>query len=77
VSHDAVAAAILTKTIVESSPSLRDALERHAKKNEYGAMRPTWPFYTTRSSEPSPLGSRRTRPATRTFLFEPSVSPGS
>lgn len=36
--YDAVAAAILTKTIVESSPSLRDSIERSAKKSEYTAI---------------------------------------
>jgi hypothetical protein len=36
--YEAVAAAILTKTIVESSPSLRDAIEKRAKKHEYNSI---------------------------------------
>lgn len=36
--NQVIAAAILTKTIVEASPSLRDAIERRVKKNEYSAM---------------------------------------
>jgi hypothetical protein len=36
--YEEVAAAILTRTIVESSPSLRDGIEKRAKKHEYTAI---------------------------------------
>ena len=59
--HEALGAAFVTQTIVESSSSLRDTIEKHAKKHEYGTLATIWQRCIAKVSPRSAVSRARKR----------------